>query len=551
MPWWLGPVLMTLVLGFSSACTRHVIVPHPPEVTPKISATVAPVTWNISRFDIHGVTRHDNTESANNLQRALIDYLKSKTELGEFIPRGSSVPPAIELAVDIDIAKKTSRTLIFDAINAMLYPLLWGTVTPEWGTVDIYTRIRVLNSQGELLTTLKSKGSAPYGMVFFGWYRTGPITSALREAYTQAFTDVAEHLAKQFDAVGFEARAAHRAELVEALLEPSPTPQTTPHLSQPHQRKKQKHTKRKSPARMLSAKSVRPKLPQRHPSPKGKISPPVDLDLYAVDTSSFGLIRTSPVPIRNPWYRGLRAFGGIERAWFWGSANVTSGIIDEDGNETEVANGYASREGRRLTLYTAPRKTGFSIYPVLGYLEQTLSIEDFYEEPPQFFGEVIGTDIEAICRNEEGEFMSCQPPTRYELHMESYHAGFRAGYDLVFGWPSFQFIASCNFGLNVIEHRSINAELTGIDRGTREGVEWLQSSAFGGTLGFHIPKIHLTVRGIFVWEYYLAFQFQDQIEFMGPMVCDNDIGLCQRSRALVDSTHLTSWSAQVALAVVF
>ena len=204
-----------------------------------------------------------------------------------------------------------------------------------------------------------------------------------------------------------------------------------------------------------------------------------------------------------------------------------------------------------LTLYTAPRKTGFSIYPVLGYLEQTLSIEDFYEEPPQFFGEVIGTDIEAICRSEDGEYMSCQPPTRYELQMESYHAGFRAGYDLVFGWPSFQFIASCNFGLNVVEHRTINAELTGIDRGTREGFEWLQSSAFGGTLGFHIPKIHLTVRGIFDWEYYRAFQFQDQIEFMGPMVCDNDIGLCQRGRAMVDSTHLTSWSAQVALAVVF
>ena len=83
------------------------------------------------------------------------------------------------------------------------------------------------------------------------------------------------------------------------------------------------------------------------------------------------------------------------------------------------------------------------------------------------------------------------------------------------------------------------------------GLVFLQSSAFGGTLGFHIPNLHLTVRGIFDWEYYRAFKFQDQIEFMGPMVCDTNIGLCQRSRAMVDSTHLTSWSTQIALAVVF
>ena len=207
----------------------------------------------------------------------------------------------------------------------------------------------------------------------------------------------------------------------------------------------------------------------------------------------------------------------------------------------------------RITLFDAPQTTGFYWYPVVGFLDQSIDITDFYEDVPQLTG-TVGTDIEADCTllNEAGQYpVECGLTNTYSLEMKSIVAGLRMGFSVVAGTPSAQFFFTGTAGSNLMEWRSITASLGGLDQGKRDKVEFIQSAALGTTVGLFFPKLHFSIRGMFNYEVYQSFKFDKAIEFMGPTVCDFEIGRCERQRAFVESTSLSSWTMQVAAGVVF
>ncbi|MBT6492201.1 MAG: hypothetical protein HOK97_20685, partial [Deltaproteobacteria bacterium] len=60
-----------------------------------------------------------------------------------------------------------------------------------------------------------------------------------------------------------------------------------------------------------------------------------------------------------------------------------------------------------------------------------------------------------------------------------------------------------------------------------------------------------SMRAMFNYEVYQSFEFDSPIEFMGPTVCDMTINRCERQRAFVESTSLSSWTMQFAAGVTF
>ena len=260
----------------------------------------------------------------------------------------------------------------------------------------------------------------------------------------------------------------------------------------------------------------------------------------------------NPVVYDSHLMRGLAALGGFEAAYFAGEAVVTSSIKQADGAEVEVANGRAQHQGYRITLFDVPETTGFYWYPVIGFLDQSIDITDFYEDVPQMEA-TVGTDIDADCTllSEDGYSLIPCGCNTYRLEMQSVVAGLRMGFSLGAGTSNAQIFFTGTAGSNLMEWRSISASLGGIGQGKRNKVDFIQSAAVGSTLGLFFPKLHFSIRGMFNYEVYQSFKFDRAIEFMGPTVCDFDIGRCERQRAFVESTSLSSWTMQVAAGVAF
>ena len=195
-------------------------MPQQPAVAPERPSALKTVSWTIKDFRVSGTKNKDKSANVNDLQAAFVDYLQAEAQLGPITSRTNPIPAAFELEVSINITRDTKRTGVLDIVNVMAFPLLWGALTPEWGTLGVTTNTRILNAQGKLITTIKKHGSATYSMTFFSWYRSAAIERAFSQAYTRAFRATSEAIAAKVDEVGFEAKKSHRQGFVEALLRP-------------------------------------------------------------------------------------------------------------------------------------------------------------------------------------------------------------------------------------------------------------------------------------------------------------------------------------------
>lgn len=478
---------------------------------------------------MQGHTSIDREEDLAKLRSSFQGHLTTSVAERLEIPYKSTEGSDFVFRLSMRAKRHHARTYLLDVVNLTPF-LLGGLLVPEWGSATVTGALEVFNADGKSIGYYQATSTHPFSMIFYSWYRAGPIEDAFRDSYTSVFRSLVSSLLGDSAALAQALASTQDLAVIEVdnlLRDPE------------------------SPPSSAQASSAMPKI---------------DLDLVlgnstgrAADEAtepptqplfSF-IVDAKPPPQDNMLYRSLHALGGFEGAGFMGEATVTSSITREDGEEIEIANGRARHSGYRFTLYDAPETTGFYWYPVVGFLDQRIDITDFYEDVPQLVA-TAGTDIDADCTLiEYGEVIPCGTPNTYSLRMQSVVAGLRVGASVVVGNPWFQVIASATAGANLMEWRTIDASLGGMDQGRREGVDFMQSAAVGSTFGFVFPKLHLALRAMFNYEVYQAFEFDHAIEFMGPTVCDFEIGRCERERAFVDSTSLTSWTMQFAAGVVF
>ena len=530
-------MLLVLASWFSSACTHHAVAPPLPVAQLVKNSSLAGQSWKLSPIIFKGQSGRDRIKDLKKVENRFKDYLQAHFDLGQ-----ESQSPDLRFKLELSVRRAHYRTVVMDIINIPFAPLLiGGFFNPEWGTVKVAGSLKIYNPDNQVLAEYVAVAQEDFSIFIYSWYRAGPIEDALKSSYAKVFKKMRLNISRKRPVQVAKRPRPTATENSLNLFLGNPA-QTDTFLQGPSLSRPDKLTS--LPAQFLN---------QSLASQDTAVAPPAKAQVDDEKNQFRIIYEPEPIVHESFLLKGLAALGGLEGAYFTGEATVTSSITQEDGTAVEVANGRAVHQGYRVTLFDAPKTTGFYWYPVVGFLDQSIDITDFYEDVPQT-GTGIGTDIEADCSIlEDGQFVPipCGQPNTYRLEMQSVVAGLRMGFSVVAGTPNVQLFFSGTAGSNLMEWRSISASLGGIEQGDREKFEFIQSAALGSTVGMVFPKLHLSMRAMFNYEVYQSFEFDNPIEFMGPTVCDASIGRCERQRAFVESTSLSSWTMQFAAGVTF
>lgn len=534
---WATSALLMLASLLGSACTHHAVAPPLPVPQIAKNSALSDQSWKLAPIVFKGQTVKDRVKDLKKLENRFKDYLKAHFTLGP-----ESKRPDLTFKLELHVKRKHYRTVVMDLINIPFAPLLVGGLfNPEWGSVKVAGSLKIYGRDNKVLVEHIAMAEEDFSMFIYSWYRPGPIEDALKSSYAQIFKKMMHHITrKKRIQTAKKRRQKVNDNSVDLFLE-DPA-QTDTFLQDPAV--KSSYKSNSFTTRLLNQPSIEETTALAHTQ---KVKVKNNKNRFRV------IYEPEPIVYESFLMKGLAALGGLEGAYFTGEATVTSSITQEDGTAVEVANGRAVHQGYRVTLFDAPKTTGFYWYPVVGFLDQSIDITDFYEDVPQI-GTTIGTDIDADCSIlEDGVFIPipCGLPNTYRLEMQSVVAGLRMGFSVVAGTPNVQLFFSGTAGSNLMEWRSISASLGGIEQGDREKFEFIQSAALGSTVGMVFPKLHLSMRAMFNYEVYQSFEFDNPIEFMGPTVCDASVGRCERQRAFVESTSLSSWTMQFAAGVTF
>jgi hypothetical protein len=533
-------ILILVMLGLNVACTHHAVPPPVPTPGPLVQSNFSDKTWKLSPLEFSGKSIKDSPRHIQALGDRFKDYLKSKLALG-----AETRSPDLTFKLELTVERNHYRTIIMDMINIPFIPfLVGGFFNPEWGNVQVGAQLKLYDQDNNLLGRHITHAREDFSMIIYSWYRGGPIEDAFEKSYATVFNRLIEQMVKK-DLAYAPSKSKARPELGLAglLNDPStidPFLQNAPVKQRPPKVTRQLPTKVELPVSPVAETWTEIPTTEAEPVPENK-------DRFRI------IYEPDPIVYESYLMRGLQALGGFEGAYFTGEASVTSSVTREDGTSTEVANGRAKHRGYRITLYDVPETTGFYWYPVIGFLDQSIDITDFNQDVPTL-GATVGTDIGADCTLLDEDIqtpINCDQTNTYSLDMQSVVAGLRMGFSVVAGTPSAQVFFTGTAGSNLMEWRSITASLGERDQGKRNKVEFIQSAALGSTLGLFFPKLRFSIRGMFNYEVYQSFKFDEPIEFMGPTVCDFEIGRCERERAFVESTSLSSWTMQVAAGVSF
>ena len=534
---WVTWLLLVLASLLGSACTHHAVPPPVPGVQVVKSSVLADQSWKLAPISFQGQTGRDRIKDVKKVENRFKDYLKAHFHLGP-----ESNKPDLTFKLALDVQRHHYRTVVMDLINIPFAPfVIGGFFNPEWGKVKVAGSLKIYDQENQILSQHVATAEEDFSMFIYSWYRPGPIEDALKVSYADVFEKIMLQVNRKKRLHTAKKKRDQPIESPAGLFLEDPA-QTDIFLQDPAL----------GPPKRSTAFSAQLR-PEVEPEPEANASAIAESKI-AAERNRFRVIHEpEPIVYDSFLLKSLAALGGLEGAYFTGEAKVTSSITQEDGSDVEVANGRAVHQGYRVTLFDAPKATGFYWYPVVGFLDQSIDITDFYENVPQV-ETTIGTDIEADCTVIENGVLTpvpCGLPNTYRLEIQSIVAGLRMGFSVVAGTPHVQLFFSGTAGSNLMEWRSISASLGGIEQGEREKFEFIQSAALGSTMGIVFPKHHLSMRAMFNYEVYQSFEFDNPIEFMGPTVCDAAIGRCERQRAFVESTSLSSWTMQFAAGVVF
>jgi hypothetical protein len=511
----LAAVLAAACVG---ACTAaHLAAPSRPAVRMG-RAHHETLRLLLRRFDVHGQTEVDTAADVELLQDLFLDHVESVAAFAAVEYDLARKRPAdgntVELGVELTLGGRHERTWVLDVVSGALAGL-WPLV-PAWGEAEVTLTATLAVPEAAPFATLRETVRAPYSAMFYAWYRR----EFVEQAYRRALDAVLARMASQVR-VALDAHVAAGT--------PSP-PSDSPELG-------------------LTGPSL--------VAEQSEAEPPV----VVLPAEGFNVITTVPPRRGGLLEVALSALGGVEVSGILGIARVTSSAKLENGEKRQVASGNSRQLGYRVSLYSAPKRTGPFVYPVIGYLRQQIDNVD----TPSLLSQLNVLrddrgDIGAIATDPDtGREVDAGAANPYHLDMQSGYGGARVGYDLVGGTSSFELFASLTLGLNLVEYRTIRSELAecGTDATSREcrtahqGWDFLKSGAVGATLGFRLPRLHSALRFIFDYEVYRHFRYEHPLEVRGPAIYDEASGLFQHDFVFMRGASLECFSFQLALAGVF
>ncbi|MBI2061355.1 MAG: hypothetical protein HYT87_16575 [Nitrospirae bacterium] len=253
---------------------------------------------------------------------------------------------------------------------------------------------------------------------------------------------------------------------------------------------------------------------------------------------------------RSLWGKYLGALGGLKVTVFQGWAQVSSSVRSEEGGTRDVASGDARTDGYRVSLFSAPRSSGFFIYPTADFLAQTIEIADFREAVPPI-DLPSAEEIPAIVTDPEtGETVDITDPNTYRLYLRSLGIGQRAGFDFVAGSSWIEMYATVEAGANLVEARHAIVRLGDrVERGA--GLKALGSFVGAGRVGFTFPKAHFALSATGELKTYPQFDYPNPVEFRGAIAYDPQKEINERPREFVRGAALDTAEVTVSVSYVF
>jgi len=538
-------LLLCLTTLGAVGCAARLRLPPAPAPRPSTDE-LAGVALHLRHFDVRGegdFAKLEPTWLPDGLRELFADHLWAEAEYARIHTDAPWTRPARSAIVDAEltIAQARHSTVVLDVLM-----LPWfGLLAPHWGEIDASLSVAVRDAaSGAVLDSFRLERHEDFSAFVFTLLRTNFVFDAQRRAVTGLFAAASARVANGL-------RAALAAGRLDVAAGPSAVGVAGAEAPAPSS----------SPAALVTADALS-RAPAVASSPTGSGVPgPVPLaglpPAAAVERGDEGglpvrrshsLFAPPRLTYTSRFWSTLALLGGVEVSPFYGFARVASQAKNESGARVDIAAGQATQTGYRVALYKAPARTGFFVYPTLGYMQQTIAIADFRETLPKVV--LPGSrDIEAVCRRvKDYALVECGAPTVYDLDMKSGYGGGRGGLEFVFGDSGVQMFGSASLGLNLVEYRAIRAHIAD-HTGKRRGFDWLGSGAAGGTLGVSFPESHVALRFNVDYELYRNFKYAQPIDFRGPSTWDETVQNYVRPPTYVDGASLSSWSLQCALAL--
>jgi hypothetical protein len=536
-----------LISCLGTACTAQRLVAPPPLPPATDRKELLDTKIVLRSFEVTNASSEDlSHDSRKALERAFVASLVNSAYFGAIYRDIGGRDPLPEGAVALDVAvrvdQESDRTYVFDAV--FFYPFL-GTLpfVPEWGHANVEISWS-LRAGKDVEGPMKVRIESPYTMLFYSWYRVGPVEDAFQRAHENAFKVMTSRLLVQLErreakrhreimlASGVEtssiaASTSTRAAAVVAELEAHSVPATT-------------HDEPVfDPMRAMPGAGERIHLPHEG---IGIVSEP-----FTRAAEDRGLLLTY-----------LSALGGLEAALTRGSAGVSSSVATPGGPTQPVASGNARSRGYRFSLYKPPETTGFFFPPSIGFLSQQIDISDFRQNIPFTF--VPGsTEIPAVTRDAvTGSTVDANAPVTYQLNLKSGFIGQGVGLNLVIGTEDVQLFSTLRAAVNVFEVRHVDVL---IDESHHKGysVAAFRSINAGAQIGLALPIINLAIRAAIEWSYYAEFKYPEitdetgthSPQFRSAVVYNPTKMVNERLHLNVEGASLWTLDGQISLVYLF
>lgn len=438
-------------------------------------------------------------------------YLNAYNQFGEVQESWEAVDrePDLTLRTRAWVRSLGSRTYYLDSL--VLPSFFFMPLTPEWGKVGVLLDVEAVDPNGEELFKHSVFITAPYDMLFYSWFRTGPTEEALKRAYAEAFRQSAVAFADEQDEILARLQRGRETPLV------SPGP----------------------PAE--SIRSVRSDFTGSEPL---RYRLENDHRVYVVQDAK------ARKENRGFLMSYLGALGGVRATVIQGIAEVSSSVTEESGEKTVVASGDATNTGYRISLYSVPKSTGFFIYPTFDWMEQRIDIADFQEAVP--IVDVAGEDEIAGVFTDPGTQQSIDitDPNSYQLNLRSTALGQRMGLDFVLAVPRVEFFTTFEGGVGILERRRADVRLGALRQVGSQWI-WLGSYVAAGRAGFTIPRWHFSVSGTGEYRLYPEFAYPNPVEFRGQSRFKPEKNIYEQPRSFVGAAKLETLDLTLSLSYVF
>jgi hypothetical protein len=533
--------LFALFALWASGCTAMRIVP-PEHPTSRLGPDHGEIGLELRDFTVANATSDEAWGAREDLQRSFLEYLEANGRYAE--DRASAVPVRLEVVVRLDQTREV--TGILDAL--FFYPGcgFMLPIVPHWGEAVVEVELRAsVEGQGDRPEPLSVEVSAPYSMILYSWYRTGPIEDAFRRAYAIAFQQIGERLAERLRrpwpalAEALEARREAKNVALSAATSSTATI-TIASTSSTALTSSIALEIPEAPKVALAAHAL--SLPTYLDPPQQIVLPP---DEFGIITHPLGGARHDLIG------RYLGALGGVELARFEGGANVESRASTRSSSSELVGSGEAQAEGYRIALFRPPDRTGFFFPPTIGLLSQTITISGFREEVPVFSSRSTGTDIAARASDPAtGAPIDLHEPIAYDLKLKSAFIGQGLGLNLVVGDENAQLFFTIAGTMNLFELRYTDVK---IHQSQVEGasVAFFHSAALNAQVGFAIPSWHIALRAAVQKDWYFEFDYPKPVEFQATTTFNEEKQVFERERVFVSGAALSTYNWQLSAVVLF